>query len=413
MTVSVALSPIPVLQFLDNTGRPAVGGSLTTQVGGVNYPAYSDNTGNTALPNPIPLNSRGEISTAAGATSELFLQAGVSYTFILKDSAGNQLWSVSNVVATGSAQSVTLPAVTGTANAIILTNAIPITVVSGTIQWFVPTASNTGAVTINDDNNGAVAVLYNRNALLGNEIGIGVPTQVMFEGLNWNLITSAKGPQADYYLDTGTVNAMVVATGNFVQNISSPSGINDGIRIKIKAAQTNTSGSVTLTFTSNPNINGLINLGSGQTTAPPIGAIISGNIYELVFFGGVWLLMNPSRVTGSFTITLSGFTTTVTGTVNYAIEPSGKVSEIWVTSNIQGTSNTTAMIGTGVPALLTTGTSKRYTIILTDASAVTFGNIVTGTSTTWTFGNNAGGAAFTGSGTKGLPGTTAIGIALD
>ena len=106
MSVSVALSPVAILQFFDNTGKPAVGGSLQTQVGGINYATYSDSLGTIPLPNPIPLNSRGEVSTAAGASSELFLQTGVSYTFTLFDGpngTGNQLWSVGNITTPGSA----------------------------------------------------------------------------------------------------------------------------------------------------------------------------------------------------------------------------------------------------------------------------------------------------------------------
>lgn len=97
MTTPVALSPVPILQFLDNLGHPAVGGSLLTQVGGVNYPTYQDAAGNTPLPNPIPLNSRGEISTATGVSSQLFLASGVTYTFTLYDANGNQLNQATSV----------------------------------------------------------------------------------------------------------------------------------------------------------------------------------------------------------------------------------------------------------------------------------------------------------------------------
>lgn len=99
MSVAVGLSPIAVMQFFDNTGKPAVGGTLLTQVGGVNYPTYSDVNGTTALPNPIPLNSRGECSTSAGSSSSVFLQQGVSYTFTLYDKDSNQLWSLGNIAA--------------------------------------------------------------------------------------------------------------------------------------------------------------------------------------------------------------------------------------------------------------------------------------------------------------------------
>jgi parallel beta-helix repeat protein len=86
------LCPNPVLQFFDNNGNPAVGGSVLTQVGGVNFPTYSDSAGMTPLPNPIPLNSRGEVSTSTGASSQCLLAANTTYTFTLKDAAGNTLW---------------------------------------------------------------------------------------------------------------------------------------------------------------------------------------------------------------------------------------------------------------------------------------------------------------------------------
>lgn len=89
---SVVACPVPVLQFFDGTGNPAAGGSLLTQVGGVNFITYSDIGGVTALPNPIPLNSRGEVSTAAGVSSQLFLAANIVYTFTLYDAYGNQVW---------------------------------------------------------------------------------------------------------------------------------------------------------------------------------------------------------------------------------------------------------------------------------------------------------------------------------
>ena len=90
MTTGVAC-PTPILRFCDNAGNPAVGGSVLTQVGGVNAATYSDVNLTTALPNPIPLNSRGEVSTAAGTSSQLFLTPNVAYTFTLYDVLGNQL----------------------------------------------------------------------------------------------------------------------------------------------------------------------------------------------------------------------------------------------------------------------------------------------------------------------------------
>ena len=90
MTTGV-LCPVPILQFFDNTGKPAVGGSVLTQVGGVNAATYSDVNLTTPLPNPIPLNSRGEASTAAGATAQVFLTPNTVYVFTISDAAGNVL----------------------------------------------------------------------------------------------------------------------------------------------------------------------------------------------------------------------------------------------------------------------------------------------------------------------------------
>jgi len=88
---AVSLSPDPILQFLNNQGQPNAGGTVLTQVGGVNYPTYQDSAGTIALPNPIPLNSRGEISNAAGVSCQLFLVTGVTYVFTLYDPLGNQI----------------------------------------------------------------------------------------------------------------------------------------------------------------------------------------------------------------------------------------------------------------------------------------------------------------------------------
>lgn len=97
MTTAVTIAPSPILQFLNNQGQPNVGGSVLTQVGGVNTATYQDSAGNVPLPNPIPLNNRGEISNSSGISCQLFLVTGVVYTFTLFDAQGNQLNQASYV----------------------------------------------------------------------------------------------------------------------------------------------------------------------------------------------------------------------------------------------------------------------------------------------------------------------------
>lgn len=309
MAVSVGLSPIPILQFFDNTGKPAVGGSLLTQVGGVNYPTYSDVNGTVALPNPIPLNSRGEASTAAGSSTTVFMQQGVSYTFTLSDSQSNQLWSIGNIVS----NQLTIPyAITSGTNSIVAT--------------FSP----------------ALTSLY------------------------------------------------------------------DGLTVNVKLANTTTASP-----TFNPNGLGALNVYySDGVTQWLAGSGIANTTYTLIYNSslnsnaGGWEVQNPSRVIGSFTITLTGMTGTTTGTVNYAIGTDGITVYWWIVNAITGTSNSAAMTGTGVPTILSCTTNKRTQCQVQDAGTQVIGNMQTGTSTTWTFGNGVGNTAMTNTATtKGL-GTT-------
>lgn len=91
MTTGVIATP-PILQFTLNNGQLAAGGSILTQVGGINAATYQDSGLTTPLPNPIPLNSRGEVSNASGASCQLFLTPNTIYTFTLSDAGGNQVW---------------------------------------------------------------------------------------------------------------------------------------------------------------------------------------------------------------------------------------------------------------------------------------------------------------------------------
>lgn len=113
--VNVVACPMPILAFLNNQGQPNAGGTLLTQVGSVNFPTYSDSAGTDPLPNPIPLNSRGEVSTANGISSQLFVVPNTIYAFTLFDSGGNQIDSfgyVNGVQLTGEQVAALLNAIT-------------------------------------------------------------------------------------------------------------------------------------------------------------------------------------------------------------------------------------------------------------------------------------------------------------
>jgi hypothetical protein len=79
----VVLAPLPQLQFFDQTGIPlAFGCVFTYQVATVTpLGTYTDYTGTTLNPNPVPL--------TAGGSANIWLQAGVSYTFRVKSAGGS------------------------------------------------------------------------------------------------------------------------------------------------------------------------------------------------------------------------------------------------------------------------------------------------------------------------------------
>ena len=93
------LSPNVKRQFLDNSGNPLSSGKLYTVSAGGSYPAdavtvYQTSSG-TAHTNPIVLDSAGRIS----GSSEIYLEPGLSYKFILNTSADVSVWTQDNIAA--------------------------------------------------------------------------------------------------------------------------------------------------------------------------------------------------------------------------------------------------------------------------------------------------------------------------
>lgn len=226
--------PAPVLRFCDNNGNPAVGGSVSTQVGGVPYPTYQDVNGNTPLPNPIPLNSRGEIATAAGASAQCFLEPGVAYTFTLSDAAGNQLWQATYVA--GAQVSLYGGVDTGAANAYVLANVPNIPALqNGYVLYWVPANANTGGSTLNVNGLGAVAIVNaNGSALTAGQIAAGEPVEIIYYNGKWILLFGATSS----------------GFGTFVANIG---GVNVNVSYSVAGRL------VSLTFSSFVNVSALAN----------------------------------------------------------------------------------------------------------------------------------------------------------
>lgn len=94
---AVAISPAPILQFLDINGKPLSGAFLFTYAGGTTNKinTYTDSTGDTPNPNPIVLNALGE---APG----IFVTPQTNIKFVLapkgdSDPPSNPIWTVDNI----------------------------------------------------------------------------------------------------------------------------------------------------------------------------------------------------------------------------------------------------------------------------------------------------------------------------
>jgi len=117
------------------------------------------------------------------------------------------------------------------------------------------------------------------------------------------------------------------------------------------------------------------------------------------------------HASGSFTGTVTGLTTTEQGTVYY--ERIGSLVTMWIDADISGTSNTTAMTLTGVPAAITPTTQaigRQVTAVIDNSNAVPSMTTALTTNTiqfsfpdaAWGAGGSFSSIGFTNSGLKGL-----------
>ena len=93
---TVALCPLPKLQFLDENGDLLTGGLLYTYTVGTTTPqaTYSDSTGDVGVlnANPVVMNARGE-PTSGG----VWLLTSANYKLVLKTAAGATIWTVDGI----------------------------------------------------------------------------------------------------------------------------------------------------------------------------------------------------------------------------------------------------------------------------------------------------------------------------
>lgn len=147
-------------------------------------------------------------------------------------------------------------------------------------------------------------------------------------------------------VDTGSANNYVL---NFVANFTAYA---DGITIFWIPSHNNTGPSTI-------DVNGLGPIAIVNQDGTPLvaGQIRANQVAQIMYYNGSFLLLSNVLLSGTFTGTLTGMTGSVTKTVKYFI--SGNIVSLSFVNQLvdmTGTSNSTSMHMTGLPAILSPGT---------------------------------------------------------
>jgi hypothetical protein len=320
--MSVNLTLPTTLQFFDNQGRFAAGGSVLTQVGGVNAATYQDSAGATPLPNPIPLNSRGEISNAAGATCQLYLTAGSIYVFTVYDAAGNVLDSFTAMI--GSASSADIAnlqsQITGFATS-FTTGSLTVTGTSSLGAVSCGAITGTGAINIGSNTLTCGAITATGETLSGN-LAMGG------NSITGALNITATGTISAAAFSTTTPNAAsfytsgVTSSGNVVNFNTNGTSSGSGI--------SNSAGTVTLTNVGTYDVifggtlfqvTSALNIDTGLYfggTANSIVGPVSGNTQRVLIAGANGAVYCPMSMRAIVTTNAANQTVNVSSTLSFS-----------------------------------------------------------------------------------------------
>jgi len=219
MSINISYLAGAGAQFFDSNGDPLAGGLLYTYNAGTTKPVstYTSRSGAAFNTNPIVLNSSGR------TPAEIWLEGGVLYKFVLKDSTFVQIGSYDNIPA------VNDPTTTNNLITVAGTNALtglaipPLEGYTAGAQYtFIAQNNNTGAVTLDIDSLGVKAVTkFGTRALDAGDIIAGAITLVEYDGTRFQLINAASNT-FNYIVEPTTISA-TAATGTINYDVSTQS----------------------------------------------------------------------------------------------------------------------------------------------------------------------------------------------
>jgi hypothetical protein len=206
-------------QFLDANGAPLTGGLLYSYLSGTTTPAttYTSRAGTSSNTNPIVLD-------AAGRTpSEVWLDGGVLYKFVLKSSTYVQIGTYDSIPAINDTTSISnLITVAGT-NA--LTGLATPTLggyASGAQFSFIAQNNNTAAVTIDIDTLGVKSITkFGTTPLAAGDIQAGALTLIEYDGTQFQLLNVTNN-NFKYISEPTTISA-TASTGTINYDVATQS----------------------------------------------------------------------------------------------------------------------------------------------------------------------------------------------
>lgn len=250
MSINISYLAGAGAQFFDSNGDPLAGGLLYTYNAGTTTPVstYTSRSGVAFNTNPIVLNSSGR------TPAEIWLEGGVLYKFVLKDSTFVQIGSYDNIPA------VNDPTTTNNLITVAGTNTLtglavpPLEGYTAGAQYsFIAQNTNTGAVTLDIDSLGVKSVTkFGTTPLIAGDIIAGALVLIEYDGTRFQLL-GATTNVFKYIVEPTTVSA-TAATGSINYDVSTQS---------IVYYTTNASANWTLNFRGNNSqtLNSIMSIG--------------------------------------------------------------------------------------------------------------------------------------------------------
>jgi hypothetical protein len=193
MSINISYLAGAGAQFFDGNGDPLAGGLLYTYNAGTTTPVstYTSRSGVAFNTNPIVLNSSGR------TPAEIWLEGGVLYKFVLKNSSFVQIGSYDNIPA------VNDPTTTNNLITVAGTNALTGLAIpplegytTGAQYSFIAQNNNTAAVTIDIDTLGVKSITKAGSvALSAGDIVAGALYEIEYDGTRFQLLTRTSASQ--------------------------------------------------------------------------------------------------------------------------------------------------------------------------------------------------------------------------